>query len=256
MTKALFGKVAVDGSWIIRNRSEWRYVRFALSRETYPNVTGYSFAGLHQKRTELLDSAMRKIESRTAGPMTGEKMDIRAAQRGRPSGYTEEACNAIVALMEQGYSLAAAAGGMRVARSTLHNWMKQHPEFLEAVELGKSLRVYKLETDMLASENSAVVNARRFALVNAAPEEWREKQTVDVDVPTDSPIRLLARQLMGTAIRPQHPAGVIIDHDLAEMVTVTARVERENTVTIPVTIPVTTNDERDEDGDTLRLHTI
>jgi len=183
--------------------------------------------------------------------MINEKTDIPAAQRGRPSGYTEEACDVIIALMERGYSLTAAAGGMRITRSTLHNWMKQHPEFLEAVELGKSLRVYKLETDMLASENSAVVNARRFALVNAAPEEWREKQAVDVDVAAGSPLRLLAQQLMGTAIRPQHPTGVIIDHGPTEMVATPA--ERVN---VTITIPGTTNDERDEDGNTPRLHTI
>jgi hypothetical protein len=52
------------------------------------------------------------------------------------------------------------------------------------------MRVFKLETELLASENAAVINARRFALVNAAPEEWRDKTAVDVDVLTDSPIRL------------------------------------------------------------------
>jgi hypothetical protein len=155
--------------------------------------------------------------------------------------------------MSQGLSLTASAGAMGICRATIHRWIDAHPEFRDSVARAKAMRVFKLETELLSSENAAFINARRFALINAAPEEWREKQAVDVDVPADSPIRLLAQQLMGTAIRPQHPAGVIIDHDPTEMVTVTAPVERVN---VTIAIPVTTNDERDEDDNAPRLHTI
>ncbi|WP_316205761.1 hypothetical protein [Bradyrhizobium sp. SZCCHNS1012] len=139
------------------------------------------------------------------------------AKIGRPTDYTPEVGNQVIALMASGLSLTAAAGAIGVARATIHNWMKQYPEFLDSVERGKAKRVYTLETQMLDSDEAAVINARKFALVNAAPEEWREKQTVDVDVPTDSPIRTLANQLMGTAIRPQLPEPKIIEHDANEM---------------------------------------
>lgn len=46
MTKALLGKVAVDGSWIILNKVKWRYAWFALSRGAYPYVTCHSFTAV------------------------------------------------------------------------------------------------------------------------------------------------------------------------------------------------------------------
>lgn len=142
-------------------------------------------------------------------------------RRGRPTDYSPEACNQIVSLMGQGLSLTASAGAMGICRATIHRWIDAHPEFRDTVARAKAMRVFKLETELLASKNAAFINARRFALVNAAPEEWREKQSVDVDITADSPIRLLARQLMGTAIRPQTEAGVVIDHDPGDVVTVT-----------------------------------
>jgi hypothetical protein len=65
---------------------------------------------------------------------------------------------------------------------------------------------------MLASENTAVINACRFALINAAPEEWREKPVVN-PAETEDPIRLFAEQLMGTAIRPRLPESKTIEHE-------------------------------------------
>jgi hypothetical protein len=35
------------------------------------------------------------------------------------------------------------------------------------------MRTFALERDLLAATNGAIVRARRFALVNAAPQEWR-----------------------------------------------------------------------------------
>jgi len=54
---------------------------------------------------------------------------------------------------------------------------------------------------MLTSDNTAVVVASRLGLINAAPEEWRQKPAVNSDE-TEDPIRLFAQQLMGTAITP------------------------------------------------------
>lgn len=78
-------------------------------------------------------------------------------------------------LMSHGLALTAAAGVMGVARATVHNWMKRYPGFLDSAERGQAARVCQLETDMLNADKALVINARRFALVNAAPEEWRRK---------------------------------------------------------------------------------
>ncbi|MGJ4940635.1 hypothetical protein ACQR1W_08700 [Bradyrhizobium sp. HKCCYLS1011] len=95
------------------------------------------------------------------------------ARRGRPTNYSPEIGNVVYRLMSQGLSLTAAAGVMDIARATVHNWMKRYPEFLDSVERGQAARVYRLETDMLNADQAHIVHARRFALVNAAPAEWR-----------------------------------------------------------------------------------
>ncbi len=100
-------------------------------------------------------------------------MRSRTGRRGRPTDYTPEIGNVVYRLMSEGLSLTAAAGAMGIARATVHNWMKRYPELLDSVERGRAARVYKLETDMLGTDEVHVVHARRFALVNAAPAEWR-----------------------------------------------------------------------------------
>ena len=66
---------------------------------------------------------------------------------------------------------------------------------------------------MLTSDNTAVVVASRLGLINAAPEEWRQKPAVNSDE-TEDPIRLFAQQLaMGTAICPRLSENKIVEHD-------------------------------------------
>ena len=98
-----------------------------------------------------------------------------------PADYTPDACTIVVALMAAGLSLTAAAGAMGVSGATIDAWIKQHDEFREAVSRGKAVRILAHENQMLASDNAPVISARRFSLLNAAPDEWREKQIVDPD---------------------------------------------------------------------------
>jgi hypothetical protein len=97
-------------------------------------------------------------------------------RRGRPSGYTPEACNQVVTLMERGLSLTASAGLMGIGRSTVHRWMAAHEEFRGAVMKGQAARTFKLETMLLETTSAAVVRFCCLALVNSAPEEWSKKR--------------------------------------------------------------------------------
>lgn len=81
--------------------------------------------------------------------------------------------------MATGLSLTAAAGEIGICRATINNWADAHPEFLEAVRLGKAKRTLALERGMLGAENGPAVTARMFALKNADPDEWREKQSIE-----------------------------------------------------------------------------
>lgn len=139
------------------------------------------------------------------------------AKRKLRTDYRSEACNEVVTLMGTGLSLTAAAGLMGFSRATINRWMDKHKEFKDAVSRGRAARVFALESKMLASENTAVISACRFALMNAAPEEWCEKPVVN-PAETEDPIRLFAEQLMGTAIRPRLPESKTIEHDASREV--------------------------------------
>ena len=143
-------------------------------------------------------------------------LDLPNSKRcGSPLDYTADACNQVVMLMGMGHSLMAAAGAMGVSPETINRWRDTHKEFRDAVSRGRAARVLLLESQMLASDNSAVINAPRLALANAAPEEWREKPIVDSDKTAESPIRLLAKQISGNAIRPRMPEPKVIEQELA-----------------------------------------
>lgn len=99
------------------------------------------------------------------------------AKTGRPSSYKPEYCEAVVDCMKRGFSLTAFAGEIGVARSTVHEWMAAHPEFSDAVKRGQAARVRFLEERLLNGDTGPRVTSHIFALKNADPEEWRDKQS-------------------------------------------------------------------------------
>jgi hypothetical protein len=99
---------------------------------------------------------------------------------GRPSKYSESYLNECIEFMGQGFSLTAFAGEIGVSRDTIYEWEKTIPEFSDAVKKARAKRVGALERQMLISENGPSVTARIFALKNACPDEWREKQAVEL----------------------------------------------------------------------------
>lgn len=98
---------------------------------------------------------------------------------GRPSKYSEAYCREVISAGEEGLSLTAFAGIIGVARSTINEWMGEHPEFSEAVKVHAAKRTLCLERGLLSSEQGPKVTARIFALKNAAPEEWKDKHEVE-----------------------------------------------------------------------------
>ena len=94
--------------------------------------------------------------------------------------------------MGLGYSRMAAAGHIGVCYDTLTNWMEVHPEFFQAVRRGQAKRAIFLERDLLLAETGPKVTSRIFALKNAAPDEWKDRQEVahsggvSITLPPDS----------------------------------------------------------------------
>lgn len=109
---------------------------------------------------------------------------------GRPSKYDPDFCNQVILDAELGFSLSAFAGGIRVDRDTITEWRRVHPEFDQACKVAKLVRARFLETGIMKEDiPGPAMNARKFALVNCAEDDWREKQTVELTGADGGPIQ-------------------------------------------------------------------
>lgn len=102
---------------------------------------------------------------------------------GRPSSYDPAYCAQVIAAGERGLSLKAFAGQIRVARSTINEWIGAHSEFAEAVEVYKAVVALAWEErQLLAITEGAPKGASTliiFGLKNMASDEWRDKREVE-----------------------------------------------------------------------------
>jgi transposase len=98
------------------------------------------------------------------------------AEAGRPSKYKPAYCDEVIAAGDEGLSLLAFAGIIGVGRTSITRWKDEHPEFAAACEVHQAKRSLALEKDLLKAESGPSVTSRIFALKNAAPEEWKDKQ--------------------------------------------------------------------------------
>lgn len=96
---------------------------------------------------------------------------------GRPSAYDPAFCQVVEDALAQGFSLAVAAGDVGVTRQTLDNWTKEHPEFFDAVRIGraKGARVWEQRLAKLADTNEGNATGVIFGLKNRLPEDWKDK---------------------------------------------------------------------------------
>lgn len=101
------------------------------------------------------------------------------ADIGRPTEYTEELGDKILSLMEAGLSLAAAAADCNVHRQRIYDWANKHPNFADTINLARAKRQLFLERRLLSAEIGPIVTSSIFALKNAAPDDWRDKQEVE-----------------------------------------------------------------------------
>lgn len=114
------------------------------------------------------------------------KPAAKSRRTGKPRGnpafvtkYTPQMCDKIVSLMAGGLSATAAAAELNLARKTLYNWEEAHPEFAAALDMGRIKRQAFLEKRLLSARKGPVVTSSIFALKNANPKEWRDKQELE-----------------------------------------------------------------------------
>lgn len=112
--------------------------------------------------------------------------DLATRPVGRPSKYDPAFIEAVILDGSLGFSLTAFAGGIGVDRDTITEWRKVHPEFDRACRHAMAVRSRFLEGGMMERDIPApAMNARKFALVNCAPDDWREKMAIVGGNPDD-----------------------------------------------------------------------
>jgi transposase len=108
---------------------------------------------------------------------------------GRPTDFYPELGEQILERMEDGLSLAAAAADLGVHRQRVYEWVERHPEFADTVKLAQAKRQLFLERRLISAEVGPVVTSTIFALKNAGPDDWRDKQEHELSGKGGGPIQ-------------------------------------------------------------------
>ncbi len=122
---------------------------------------------------------------------------------GRPTKYDPAYCEQVIAAGRRGLSLRAFAGQIEVARSTINEWMGEHPEFAQAVEIYKSVvgltweerQITLIEQGGPHGASTLVI----FGLKNMASDEWCDRREVEHTGADGGPI---ANSLTVTFVEP------------------------------------------------------
>lgn len=97
----------------------------------------------------------------------------------------------MVAHLEGGASLTSFAAEIDVARSTINEWMGQHPEFSDACARAKAKAASwweKQGRDFIINEGTSSAQASfiQFGMKNMGREDWQDKQLLGSD--PDNPL--------------------------------------------------------------------
>lgn len=96
----------------------------------------------------------------------------------RPSKYTPDMCDAVLAAGEEGLAVAEMAKELGVSKQTLHNWASEHEEFLDAFTRAKDLAEAfwaKRLRDGLSKPPSEFQGPANLKYMSQRFQEWSEK---------------------------------------------------------------------------------
>jgi len=134
---------------------------------------------------------------------------------GRPSDYNVEMCEVAHSMAQQGATDREVAEALDIAEGTLYRWKHEHPEFSEALKLGKeaadnrveqslyrravgysfdSIKIMQYEGDVViepfVEHVPPDVGAQKFWLTNRRGRDWREKREHELSGPNGGPMQL------------------------------------------------------------------
>lgn len=110
---------------------------------------------------------------------------------GRPTKYKEEFCKIAHDHLSEGYSLASVSGKLGVSRDSLFEWAKVHPNFSDAVSMGRAngMLVWEDRLAKIAVDGSGNANATRFAMTNLYRDDWNDRVVSEMVGKNDGPIQ-------------------------------------------------------------------
>lgn len=102
---------------------------------------------------------------------------------GRPTKYDPAYCDQVVAHAQDGASLTSFAAEIDVARSTINEWMGEHPEFSEACARAKARAASWWESRgrSIAKDGGGPGAATMvmFGMKNMGGEDWKDASQID-----------------------------------------------------------------------------
>lgn len=109
----------------------------------------------------------------------------KTARMGRPTKYKPEYCDVVREVMTKGYSKEAVAGHLEIAKDTLYQWEKAHPDFADALKEGVELsRLFweKVGIDHIThfAKSGKQLNSTAWIFNMKNRFNWRDKTEVDV----------------------------------------------------------------------------
>lgn len=108
----------------------------------------------------------------------------------RPTEYDPSYCDLVIEHGRTGKSLTWIATELGVVRQTLHNWMKQHPQFMDAMTRAKELSQRWWEDKGQQGMEQQGFNASVWSRSMAArfPDDWREVKGTELTGKDGGPV--------------------------------------------------------------------
>jgi hypothetical protein len=92
--------------------------------------------------------------------MDGKKEIVYPLDIKNPGHYKKEHCEKLIAHLSRGYSFESFGAEIKVGRSTMYDWLKVHPEWKEAKEVGEAAGLGLLERIAVAKARGQTLKDR------------------------------------------------------------------------------------------------
>lgn len=115
---------------------------------------------------------------------------------GRPTEYQEDMCQEVINFGKLGYSRTAIAAKLGISRNTLYQWVKQYPEFHDAMEKAvEESQIFwedTLRMTAIGVIEKGSATATIFALKSQFQQDWKDIKTTELVGANGGPVQVQA----------------------------------------------------------------